>query len=308
LKTTSNRTECPALLRLSRTGNNGWVVVAHVSEHNHALSNSYGEKKQWPSHYHLDKYTKELVRMLRENNVGITKLYSILGNFFSSMEKVPTTKRSLKNLCQKINREQAEDDIKKTLDFFSELRKSDPGFMFSVDPDEDGRIKTLLWTNGRSRMQCEHFGDVITFDTTYKTNLYEMPFGLFVGVNNHFQSVLFGGVLMTDEKIDSFKWVFREFVNLMGGKAPATVLTDQCWAMEVAIAEEWKDTIHRWCKWHVLRRVRECVGPKYTQIREFRDEFHKMLNEMLTIDEFEKAWQQLLIKYGLTTNPFLQQV
>ena len=82
---------------------------------------------------------------------------------------------------------------------------------------------------------------------------------------------------------------------------------DQCRAMEVAIAEEWKDTIHRWCKWHVLRRVRECVGP-YTQIREFRDEFHKMLNEMLTIDEFEKTWQQLLIKYGLTTNPFLQQV
>ena len=97
--------------------------------------------------------------------------------------------------------------------------------MFSVDPDEDGRIKTLLWTNGRSRMQCEHFGDVITFDTTYKTNPYEMPFGLFVGANNHFQRVLFGGVLMTDEKIDSFKWVFREFVNLIGGKAPATVLT-----------------------------------------------------------------------------------
>jgi len=63
--------------------------------------------------------------------------------------------------------------------------------MFSVDPDEDGRIKTLLWTNGRSRMQCEHFGDVITFDTTYKTNLYEMPFGLFVGVNNHFPECTF---------------------------------------------------------------------------------------------------------------------
>jgi hypothetical protein len=40
----------------------------------------------------------------------------------------------------------------------------------------------------------------VTFDTTYITNLYDMPFGLFVGVNNHFQSIIFGGVMMRDEK------------------------------------------------------------------------------------------------------------
>ena len=55
-------------------------------------------------------------------------------------------------------------------------------------------------------------------DTTFKTNMYDMPFGLFVGVNNHFQTVLLGGVLMTDEKIESFRWVLREFASMMGGK------------------------------------------------------------------------------------------
>lgn len=198
--------------------------MEHNARHNHELSETHGENKLWPSHHHLDKYTKDLICMLRKNNVGITKLYSILGTFFGKMENVPTTKRCLKNLCQEI-REHAEDDIKKTLAKFSEFMKDDPGFKFIIDPDEEGRIKTLMWTNTRSRMQYEHFGDAITFDTTYKTNLYDMPFGLFVGVNNHFQSVLLGGVLMTDEAIESFRWIFREFAKLMGGKHPVTILT-----------------------------------------------------------------------------------
>jgi hypothetical protein len=34
------------------------------------------------------------------------------------------------------------------------------------------------------------------------------------------------GVLMTNETSDSFEWVFKEFVKLMGGKRPQTILTD----------------------------------------------------------------------------------
>jgi len=213
------------MLRLHRTSDHGWVVAEHIADHNHELSKKYGEKKHWPSHHHLDKYTKDLIRMLRENNIGITKLYSIMGNFFGAMENVPTTKRCLKTLCQIINKEQAYDDINKSLELFRQMMQKDPGFMYSVDSDEDDRIKTIMWTSTRSRLQYEHFGDVVMFDTTYKTNLYDMPFGLFVGVNNHFHSVLLAGVLMTDETHQTFEWVFNQFVAFMGGKPPQTILT-----------------------------------------------------------------------------------
>jgi len=78
--------------------------------------------------------------------------------------------------------------------------------------------------------------------------------------------------------------------------------------MEVAIAEEWPNTVHRWCKWHVLKRIIECLGAKYTQNREFRDKFHKLLNEMLTVEEFEMQWHDLIYFYGLDQEPVIQQV
>ncbi|CAN6162920.1 unnamed protein product [Urochloa humidicola] len=64
LKNTSSRSNCPAKLRLGRTSDNGWIVVEHVAIHNHAMTTTYGEKNHWPSHSRLDKYTKDLVRML----------------------------------------------------------------------------------------------------------------------------------------------------------------------------------------------------------------------------------------------------
>lgn len=201
----STRCGCTAMIRLLRTEDNGWHICEHRSTHNHRLSKTCGEKLHWQSHRHIDKYTRDLVKQLRENNVSLSKVYSIVGSFFGSMANALFTKRSLKNLCSKLNREQSDDDAKKTMDIFAEMKAIDPEFNYSVQVDEESRVKTLMWVTGRSCDQYKCFGDVITFDTTYRTNLYDMPFGLFVGVNNHFQSIIFGGVMMRDEKQESFE-------------------------------------------------------------------------------------------------------
>jgi hypothetical protein len=194
-------------------------------EHNHELSVSCGEKREWNSHSKIEKCVKDMIRYLRENNVSLSRVHCFMGNMFGGMENIPFLRKSLCVVFAEIARDHKDDDIAKTLEVFRQMRREDPGFQFSVDLDDDKRIKTLLWTSGRSRSQYNFFGDAITFDTTYCTNLYKMPFGMFVGVNNHFQSILFAGVLMRDETTASFKWVFNEFLTLMGGKPPMTILT-----------------------------------------------------------------------------------
>ncbi|XP_037479982.1 protein FAR1-RELATED SEQUENCE 5-like [Triticum dicoccoides] len=165
------------------------------------------------------------------------------------------SKKSLRNLCGKMNKENADDDVKKTMDVFAEIGDKDPHFTYRVQADSEGRIKNLMWATGSIRLQYNSFRDVITFDTTYRTNLYDMPFGLFVGVNNHFQSVILAGVLVRDENQESFEWVFSEFLRMMGASVPMTILTG---------------TTHRWCKWHILTKAKESLSPLYTKKSDFR--------------------------------------
>lgn len=118
-----------------------------------------------------------------------------------------------------------DDDVSRTVELFRKMKEDDPNFQWSVELGPDSTIQSLMWCSGKSVEQYKCFGDVVTFGTTYCTNFYKMPFGLFVGVNNHFQTIIFAGVLMKHETTESFKWVFSEFLKLMRGDAPQTVLT-----------------------------------------------------------------------------------
>jgi hypothetical protein len=117
------------------------------------------------------------------------------------------------------------DDNGKTLRILRGMQCDDPNLAVCIDSDEAGRVRSILWCTGKNRSDYVCFGDVITFDTTYRTNLYDMPFGLFVGVNNHFQSIVFRAVFLRHEMIESFEWAFSTFVGMLQGKAPVTMLT-----------------------------------------------------------------------------------
>lgn len=78
--------------------------------------------------------------------------------------------------------------------------------------------------------------------------------------------------------------------------------------MELAIAEELPNTKHRWCKWHVLKKAKECLGAVYGKRSSFRAEFHHLVSELYTEEEFELGWASMLEKHGLQKQPFLTQI
>ncbi|XP_047061976.1 protein FAR1-RELATED SEQUENCE 11-like [Lolium rigidum] len=154
---------CRAMIRLHRTDDHGWYIHEFRRDHNHGLAVNSGQKMQFSLHRNIDPHTKDLVRNLRDNNVGLTKTFSVIGGFFGSMENIPFNKRSLRTLCASISRDHSEDDIRKTYEVLSEMKMKDPNFRDSCLVDSEGRIRALMWTNGKSRMQYQLFWGCYNF-------------------------------------------------------------------------------------------------------------------------------------------------
>lgn len=61
----------------------------------------------------------------------------MVGSFFGSTQNVPSTKRTLRNLCGRISQDQTDDDGNKTLAVFKGIQRNDPEFTYRVQGDEE---------------------------------------------------------------------------------------------------------------------------------------------------------------------------
>lgn len=91
------------------------------------------------------------------------------------------------------------------------------------------------------------FGDIITFDTTYHTNKYNLSLGLFCDVNHHKTTVIFVAGFISKENTNSFVWLFNQFLDCMS-KALVSVITDQDLTIKAVVAIIFLFTFHRLCK------------------------------------------------------------
>ncbi|PKU67575.1 Protein FAR1-RELATED SEQUENCE 3 [Dendrobium catenatum] len=74
-------------------------------------------------------------------------------------------------------------------------------FAWDVQYDEDDRLMNFFLADGVGRIDYDCFGDVIIFYTSYRLNKYNLACAPFVGVNNHWQNVLFMVAFLSEEII-----------------------------------------------------------------------------------------------------------
>ena len=225
-KKAKTRVGCLARLEVRRKkDSNDYHVTKFIEEHNHVMmtpSKIYLLRSQ----RNMDEGAKQLIRKWNEAGLGTPNIMSILSNEAGGVRGIGFDEDQCRSYIKQIKRRMYRNDGQCLMNYFMHMRNKNPSFYFDMQIDEEGQIGNCFWVDAQARVDYFYFGDVVIFDTTYKTNKYLMPFAPFTGVNNHKQSILFGCALLVDETEKSFKWLFQTWLKAMEGKAPKAIITD----------------------------------------------------------------------------------
>ncbi|KAJ3669942.1 hypothetical protein LUZ60_010266 [Juncus effusus] len=192
------------------------------------------------------------------------------------------------------------------MDFFLKKQCENPSFFHAIQTDRNSCMTNVFWADARSRESYKHFGDVVTFDTTYKKNKYMSPFVVFSGINHHLRPVIFGCALLAEETEFSLIWLFETWLAAMGNRAPISFVTDQNRAVVSAVSKVFPNTRHRVCKWLILSRTKQKLAHLYNTHPTLRAELESCVIESKTVDSFEGNWLSIVDRYELRKNTWLQ--
>ncbi|KAL0357493.1 UNVERIFIED_CONTAM: protein FAR-RED IMPAIRED RESPONSE 1 [Sesamum calycinum] len=94
----------------------------------------------------------------------------------------------------------------------------------------------------------------------------------------------------------------------MSGKQPETILTDQDAAMAKALTMTWPNTCHRLCIWHIYQNAAMHLSSVFAHFPSFSKDFSSCIYDFEEEAEFLCAWEEMLDKYELKTNEWLERM
>uniref|UniRef100_A0A3Q7GAK2 Uncharacterized protein n=1 Tax=Solanum lycopersicum TaxID=4081 RepID=A0A3Q7GAK2_SOLLC len=118
-------------------------------------------------------------------------------NQAACVDRLNLTSQDILNYLQ-IRRQKDLDkgDAQLMLQYFQRCQYENPDFFYAIQMDVDDHFANCFWVDVRSRITYKNFGKVVVFYFTSMINKYKMSFIPFTGVNNHYQSILFGYALL----------------------------------------------------------------------------------------------------------------
>ncbi|GJZ13702.1 FAR1-related sequence 5-like protein, partial [Tanacetum coccineum] len=283
-----------------------FVLKVFDTIHNHEL-----EREEYK---HLSKTERQLTYMEQafivkaaSVNIGATRAHHLLTGIKGSYLLVHGTTVDFKNFFRSVNCYIGDSDAQMLIHKMENRKKhvSDFSFDYLV---ENAELTAIFWADEVSKYNYREFGDVVSFDATFKTNKYKMVFVPFTAIDNHRKCVTVAAGLLKNETTKSYIWLLKAFMKAFG-KAPSIVVTDQDGAMRNAIEAEFGGSKHRLCMWHITQKLPAKICAKIYDETDFKEKLNKIVwNMYIGPEEFEYRWGKLMEEFKLENHKWLTKM
>ncbi|XP_022041848.1 protein FAR1-RELATED SEQUENCE 5-like [Helianthus annuus] len=276
-------TDCKACVKFKRVKDTDEVeLYKWVEQHNHGFTSPENLDLSLKKRKH-DFSTTEFIAKCRNANIGPMKSHKLQVVIKGGHHNVQGTVVDYKNCGRDIRDFIDKRDAQMLVDKMNARCKNKENYTFDTQI-VDTELQLIFWCDNVSKMNYEAFGDVLAFDATYHTNMYDMIFVPFTGVDHHKKCMIFGAGLLHNETIESYTWLLQKFLQAHNGRQPLLVLTDQDCAMK------------------------QIKGDNLTNI-EIKEKFHKLVwNVYIKPETFEQRWNSLITEYGLESHKWLTEM
>ncbi|RYR40547.1 hypothetical protein Ahy_A09g046298 [Arachis hypogaea] len=161
-----------------------WIISKVVLHHSHLCCANQAEMLK--QHKELSMSVRRTIENNEKVGIRLNKTYqsfvAVLGghcelNFIKKDARNYTT-REVRNISKL-------ESAKEFGKYLLRMKEKNQNFFFELELEDDQSIKLAFWTDARSRAACEYFKDIISFNTTYNANRYNLVFYSFVEMNHH---------------------------------------------------------------------------------------------------------------------------
>lgn len=293
------RVGCNAMIIFQRQKDGAYKVTKFQAAHNHILA-SPNSMLFMKENRTMTSIQKTFVVKAARLKLGPVRAFRGWKELCGGYGNVGATENDFKNFVRDVKNYIGDFDGQMFIENFIRKKEMCNGFSFDFDIDEAKRLCKVFWADPICRKNNAFFGDMISIDSTFKMNKYDMVFVPFTGVDQHKRCVILGAGLLAHEDVESYVWLFNAFLEAMDGSHPKVIISDQCPAMKIAIEKVFPGTPHRLCTWHIMKKLREKISAGMWQDKEFKKRFNNCVwNNLLDREEFEAEWESVMTQYNL---------
>ncbi|RYR02445.1 hypothetical protein Ahy_B06g081237 [Arachis hypogaea] len=280
-KNTIAAVECRARIyaKFDREKHN-WVLLKVELNHSHPCSTKKAV------HYHknreLTMHAKCIIEVNDEAGIQPNKTFLALANEVGGPSNLGFSEKDVRNyISSRLRSTNVNADVKEMLNYFMRMKELNPNYFYAVNVDDDYKLMSAVWVDARCKASYEYYGDVVSFDTTYSTNRHGLPFAAFIGV-------------------------FTQWLKCMR-IARKGIITDQCKSMFGAIKKVLPNTRHRWCIWHITKKIQNKLGG-YARFKELNAELNHIIWNSQSVEDFEDYWAEFIDEFNLHHNRWLSNL